>query len=442
MSFDIRAFLPNRISGQIALIIVASLLAIHVVLTTAFFLTRPDRFPDRPPDQIVTLVGLIEASPAASRPGLVAEIAKAFPHLELVLGDAAPEDPPGIGTRHADPQLDGLRHRLGPRFGVGSLSAKAPPDGAPHFVAIRLPDGAVITALLSRMPSPPPFGPVTITLLTLAISVTLLGLWAARGLTGPLRHFARAAENFSPQGELAPLPERGPYEIRAAARALNHMRERIRGLIDERTRMLAAVSHDLRTPVTRLRLRCELIEDHATRAQMLGELSHMSTMIESVLNFLRDGRSREPSAMIDLATSLQTICDQFVDSGHDVRYDGPDHVVIRAQGEELHRAITNLVDNAVRHAGRVDVKLMQDAPSVIVAIEDNGPGITDRDKDAMLEPFVRGDAARGMNHNTGFGLGLSIARAVIEAHGGTLALLDREPSGLIARVMLPQPGAP
>ena len=142
--------------------------------------------------------------------------------------------------------------------------------------------------------------------------------------------------------------------------------------------------------------------------------------------------------MIDLATSLQTICDQFADVGHHVSYDGPDHVVIRAYADELHRALTNLVDNAVRHGGKADVRVDLAASTVTVAIEDDGPGIADGGKEDMFEPFVRGDAARGMNNNSGFGLGLSIARAVIESHAGTLMLLDREPRGIVARVTLPR----
>jgi signal transduction histidine kinase len=237
------------------------------------------------------------------------------------------------------------------------------------------------------------------------------------------------------------LPERGPYEVRAAARALNRMRERIRSLIDDRTQMLAAVSHDLRTPITRLRLRCEFIEDDATRTQILDELSHMGAMVESVLYFLRDGQRRDGATWIDLATSLQTICDHFADTGHDVHYDGPDHVVVRAYADELHRAIANLIDNAVRHGSKADIRVTVAPPAVTVAIEDDGPGIPDADKEAMFKPFVRGDAARGMNSQSGFGLGLSIARTVIEAHGGTLTLRDRTPRGLIAEITLPQSDA-
>ena len=237
------------------------------------------------------------------------------------------------------------------------------------------------------------------------------------------------------------MPERGPYEVRTAARALNRMRERIRNLIDDRTQMLAAVSHDLRTPITRLRLRCEFIADETARAQMLEELAHMGTMVESVLYFLRDERRREAATALDLAASLQTICDQFADTGHDVSYDGPDHVVIRAHAEELHRAITNLIDNAVRYGNKTDVRVAVTPTLVTIAIEDDGPGIPEDAKEAMFKPFVRGDAARGMNSPSGFGLGLSIARAVIEAHRGTLTLIDRKPHGLIAQITLPPHGA-
>lgn len=437
MSWKLSSFAPKRISGQIAVIIVASLIMIHVVLTATFILTRPDPRTDRPPDQLVTLIKLVDATPAESRPRLIAEIAAAFPQFALARAGSPPE---GSAQSGHLPQFDGLQRHLGPDYQITPLRPGAVSDDGASDVAIRLKDGEFITARHSRMPTPPPLGPLGITLLSIAIILTLLGLWAARSLTEPLRRFAKAAENFSPNGGFAPLPERGPYEIRAAARALNQMRERVKSLIGDRTRMLAAVGHDLRTPITRLRLWCEFIEDHATRAQMLSELTHMNSMIEGVLNFLRDGQSQHPATMIDVATSLQTICDQFIDMGHNVSYIGPDHVVVSAQAEELHRALTNLIDNAIRYGGKAAARVTPGADSVVIAIEDDGPGIRDGDKDAMLEPFVRGDAARGMNNKTGFGLGLSIAQAVIKAHGGTLVLRDHEPSGLIAQVTLPLPG--
>ncbi len=436
MRWDIRSVMPQRISGQIVLLIVASVVVIHVVLSIAFFLSRPDRSTEGPPDQLQTLIALIDASPTEARARLVTEMANAFPRFDLALTDKAA----GIADHSVDePRIGELAHHLGPDFHVTDLGAEGPADSAGHLVAVRLRDGQFVTARFISMPRPP-FGPFTTTLLATAVSITLLGLWAARGLTRPLRHFAWAAENFSPNGEIALLPERGPYEIRAAARALNQMRERIKSLIDDRTRMLAAVSHDLRTPITRLRLRCEFIKDQAARTKMLDELDHMNSMVESVLHYLRDGQTRKTAIMLDLATSLQAICDQFADVGHDVSYDGPDHVVIRANAEELHRAITNLIDNAIRHGGKTDIRVSLDPSTVTVAIEDDGPGIPDPSKRTMFEPFVRGDRARSMNEKIGFGLGLSIARSVIEAHCGTLTLHDRQPRGLVARVTLPYAG--
>ncbi|MGO9629337.1 MAG: ATP-binding protein [Xanthobacteraceae bacterium] len=430
----LRSFSPNRISGQIAILMVISLVVIHLVLTASFFLSHHDRPFEHSPERVATLVELVAARPVETRPALLREMASVFPRFDLALVDSLPDNAVQPG---ADGELGGFAHRLGPDYRLLGLESKSPAaSGGGRLIAVGLPDGQFVTARLAPMPSPPP-SPIGITLLALSISVTLLGVWAARGLTGPLRRLAWAAESFTPNGELAPLPERGPYEIRTAARALNQMRERIKSLVDDRTRMLAAVSHDLRTPITRLRLRCEFIEDQAARTQMLGELARMNSMVESVLHFLRDGQKRQQATMIDLATSLQTICDQFADVGHDVSYDGPDHVVIRAHAEELHRAITNLIDNAVRHGGKADVRVSLTTPTVTVAIEDDGPGIPDLRKENMFEPFVRGDTARGMNNNDGFGLGLSIARSVIEAHAGTLTLLDRQPQGLIAKITLP-----
>jgi signal transduction histidine kinase len=434
MRIDVRSFLPNRISGQMALIVVASLAVIHVVVAAAIFLGRSQNAHDRPPEELVTLARLMDRAPAAERARLMQNASAAFPQLAPSLAAAAPARQQ---TAAQDWVVDAIARHLGPEFQVTRLAPAGSNDAQPP-IAVRLRDGAVLTARVAPMLSPPALGgPVLFTIMFIAISVTFLGLWAARVLTAPLRSFAAAAESFQPDGDVASLPEQGPAEIRAAARALNRMRARIKELVEGRTRMLAAVSHDLRTPITRLRLRSEFIDDPALRAQMLDELSHMNTMVESILVYLRGGNPREPATLIDVATSVQTICDQFADLGRSVAYDGPDHLAIEAHPEELRRAITNLVDNAVRHGANVTVRLAASASAVSIAVEDDGPGILDTDKESMQQPFVRGDAARGMNDNGGFGLGLSIARAAVAAHGGTLALIDRTPSGLIARVTLP-----
>jgi signal transduction histidine kinase len=265
----------------------------------------------------------------------------------------------------------------------------------------------------------------------------MLGIWAARAVTAPLRSFARAAESFSPEAQLNPLPEQGPEEVRTATRALNAMRERIKGLVEDRTRMLAAVGHDLRTPITRLRLASEFVGDPQLRHQMLRDLDQMNTMVESILIFLREGRSSNNAISVDLRAALQTVCDEFADAGYDVALAASEHTAIRAQPDELRRALSNVIDNAVRYAGRVMVSLAPTPGGVVIMVEDEGPGIPNDRKAAMLQPFVRGEPARHMDGKTGFGLGLSIASAIISAHGGNLTLHDREPRGLAVRIMLP-----
>src|SRR5438552_1572531 len=429
------SFLNLRgISGQIAALVVVSIIALHVIITASFMINRPDQ-PDPSGDrghaQIAFAAHLLGAAPAPERPRLLADIARAFPQLSLEPLPLAPAPAAGEG----EGGLHGLHRRLGLSYRIFAL----PPDGDIRRIGIALPDGAMIAANLMPDQRRPPFmgGPWMMTLLFAVISVTLLGLWAARALTAPLSSFAKAAENFSLNGGAAPLPERGPEEIRSVAKALNRMRERITGLIDDRTKMLAAISHDLRTPITRMRLRSEFIEDETHRARMLDDLDQMRAMLESVLSFLRNGRRLEAMTLADVASTLQLITDQFGDMGRKVAYDGPAHAMATVRPDDLHRAVTNLVENAVRFGAEAVIRLRVSADQLTIDVEDDGPGISDALKQNMLEPFVRGDEARNMDEAAGFGLGLSITNAIVLAHGGTLSLHDRQPHGLVVRMRLP-----
>jgi len=423
------------ISGQIAALVVASIIAIHLILTAAILIHRPDQL--APPfehghSQLVPVVQLLGAAPAAGRPALFADIARAFPQLDVKSLPAGPA--PAVDELDSF-NLRSLHRRLGRSYRIFSLAH----DEDIHKIGIVLPDGAMISARLPPDERELPFWirPWIVTLLFAAVSVTLLGLWAARALTAPLSSFARAAESFSLNGAAAPLPERGPEEIRSVAKALNRMRERITTLIDDRTRMLAAISHDLRTPITRMRLRSEFIEDEVHRGRMLHDLDQMRSMLESVLSFLRNDRKLESMTLVDIASSLQLVADQFADIGHKVAYEGPEHAMATGRPDDLHRSITNLVENAVRFGTETTIRLTMSPDTVTIEVEDDGPGICDARKDVMLEPFVRGDDARNMDEAAGFGLGLSIARATVLAHGGELSLNDRQPHGLIARIELP-----
>src|SRR5580693_4782831 len=170
---------------------------------------------------------------------------------------------------------------------------------------------------------------------------------------------------------------------------------------------------------------------------MLRDLEQMRSMLEAVLSFLRNDRKLESMTLVDIATSLQLVADQFADMGHKVAYDGPEHAMATVRPDDLHRSITNLVENAVNVGAETTIRLSVAPDMVTIEVEDDGPGISDARKDVMLEPFVRGDDARNMDEAAGFGLGLSIARSIVLAHGGELSLHDRQPHGLIVRIELP-----
>jgi signal transduction histidine kinase len=422
----------RRISVQIATLVVVPPLAIHLVLTTLFLLHRGGEPPEfeRPDHDLGALVRVIAATPAPDRPALLESIGRAFPRLAIAQVPA--EAMPSRTQDPAGPAAFALH--LEPQFKVYPLAG---PDSG--RIAIRLPDGATIAAAAGNGPSHGPMflGPWTTAFLSIVISISLLSLWAASTLTAPLSAFAKAAESFSLDGTAAPLAETGPEEIRLVARALNRMRERITALMRDRTQMLAAISHDLRTPITRLRLRSEFIEDEGQRGQMLQDLDQMRAMLESALALLRDDQAREPMTLVDLPAMLQLIRDQFSDLGHDIAFVGPSQVTVAARPDDLGRAVTNLVENAVRYGTRVRLGLAVSPNEVVVDVEDDGPGIADARKAAMIEPFVRGDDARNLDGASGFGLGLSIARSIVVAHGGTLSLHDRQPRGLTARITLP-----
>jgi len=252
------------IGGQIAALVLASTVALHLVVTTAFLISRPDRS-DTPPDgahQLADAALLLGSAEAGERPRLVADLARAFPKLGIEM-----LAPGTASVAESDNQhLRGMRRHLGRDYKAVLLT----PSVAGSRVGVELPDGTVIAGRVEGGPRPWFWGgPWLMALMTAFICVSVLGLWAARALAAPLSSFAKAAENFSLDGGAEPLPERGPEEIRSVARALNRMHERIARLMSDRTRMLAAISHDLRTPITRLRLRAEFIEDEGNRKRML-----------------------------------------------------------------------------------------------------------------------------------------------------------------------------
>jgi signal transduction histidine kinase len=450
---------PHGISGQIIALVVCVILVFQIVTAVLFALTveRPGPLPrvGSPvmADRFVSYVQILDRLPPALRPELMAIIGPISPNLAIEWHPASSISAPVENGHRLDPSEEGLlRHItrvLGPGYQVTVLPAPSASSAASGHRQLRveavLSDHSMVAALLPPL-RPPPGGPTPLTLLLFSlalIAVLLIAFlfWAARAITAPLARLAGAAESFALDRDPSPLPEgAGPYEVRAASKALNQLQSRVRTMIDNRTRMLAAISHDLRTPITRMRLRAEFIDQGETRELMLRDLDQMDRMVRAALSYLREGPSVSHRELIDIASLLQTICNDFFDLGGDVSYNGPNRLLVRCDIDEIRRAVTNLIENSLRYAGtRVTVELRTMAESLIVIdVIDHGPGIPSDVKEAMLAPFVRGDAGVfAKDRTTGFGLGLAIAKSAAEAHGGKLCLLDALPTGLVARLQLP-----
>jgi signal transduction histidine kinase len=450
--------MPRRIATQSAAVVVASVVLIHLAITAQLWLLESRVEVQRrefvPAWHFVRVV--TSARQGDERERMIAGLSRAYPSIDLTLS----RSPPSGATMTLDPaehrpplplyvEIDSnlvVKELTSETNGFASPATAAGPTGSfvgvgAHRFAVGLPDGDWIS--FTDRPPPRPqvlFGPWGTTVIFVALSSILLGLWAVRGLVGPLKAFAAAAREFDIEGEPAPLPRHGPEEVRVAASAFEAMRLRIRGLVEDRTRMLAAMGHDLRTPLTRLRLRSEFVGDDAIKAEIQRDLAAMNGMIEGALTYLTEGRHREAIGLVDLSATLQTICDGWNDLGRDVTFEGPDHLVRRVRPIAIERAFANLVDNALKFGNRCTIRLEALKGAVVVEVEDDGPGIAEADREGMLRPFVRGDVARNMDEARGFGLGLAVVKAVVDGHDGRLDLESATPHGLLVRITLPVVG--
>ena len=274
--------------------------------------------------------------------------------------------------------------------------------------------------------------------LVMAAAIIVFSWWASGWITAPLSAFARAAERLGLDVNAPPLAEDGPEEVRVAARAFNLMQTRIRSFVDDRLRMLAAISHDLRGPITRVRLRVEqMAVDDETQHKIIANLDEMAQMVESSLAFARDEATTEASQPVDLAALLATICDDAVDAGHPAEFAFAGRLVFQGRPLALKRLFANLIENAVRYGTRADVHASIDKRKLQVLIEDEGPGIPESEMQNVFKPFFRVDRSRN-KRTGGIGLGLATARTIARAHGGDIVLENRPGGGLRATVNLPR----
>jgi signal transduction histidine kinase len=274
-------------------------------------------------------------------------------------------------------------------------------------------------------------------LIGIGLAITTIAAWSIQRLTRPLSLFSNAAERLGREIDAPPVPERGPSEVRQAAHAFNQMADRLRRFVRDRTTMLAAISHDLRTPITRAKLRAEFIDDEVQQKKLLADLDEMEAMIAATMSFARDDANQEPREPTDLAEMLRHIGDEMRETGKDVTINVPDALVTDCRPQAVKRVVCNLVQNAVTYGQRATVTLTADDEQIEICVEDDGPGISPEDLERVFAPFVRLEESR--NRATGgVGLGLSIARSIARGHGGDLVLSNKSPHGLVARLLLPR----
>jgi len=300
----------------------------------------------------------------------------------------------------------------------------------------KLPNGQWLNAAYAKPPKKFVWtSPTTVSLAITAVMLSALAIIVARRIARPMRRLTHAAESLGRGEQNGHVPEEGPDDIRRTAVAFNQMQERLTRFLADRTTMLAAIGHDLRTPITTMRLRTEFIADDETRSRLLDTVEEMQAITDATLEFTQEQSVDEPTRPVDVAALVESICEDLADLGRDVRFRENGVIPYRCKPARLRRAIRNLIENALRYGHRADVSIASSAAGVDIAIEDNGPGIPDKEMDRMFLPFVRLEESRNAGTG-GIGLGLSIARTIVRAHGGDISLTNMA-NGLRAVIHLP-----
>jgi signal transduction histidine kinase len=311
-----------------------------------------------------------------------------------------------------------------------------PEEADELWLAVQLRDGRWLN-VTAVSPPPPRFGPaLAIGTILSMLSVTFAAFWAARRLTRPLEGLSAAAEQLGRSPDFHPVPEQGPEDLQRVARQFNAMARRLKALLEEQQFLLRAVGHDLRTPLSSLRIRLEFVTDEKLREKMAHTIEEMEQLTSAALEAARGGASDEPLRRIDVSALAEAICEDAAELGQPVLFRYGVEADVAGRSGELRRALQNLVDNGVRHGGAVEVSLLREPGAVTILVEDNGPGVPEEDLTRLPKPFVRLDGARN-NEAGGYGLGLTIAKAVAERHGGTLMLANKVGGGLCAGLRLP-----
>ena len=444
----LRAF-PSSLFARMALILLAGLLTAQLASlwlqwgerASVVSQARGLNFTDR----MAETIRIFEATEPSQRPATLAALKANDLRVTLIDKDqVSPNVPRGSIQAAITTRLGSEREMrsLAGQGGGGGMQRNGPGmqgHGMPmRSFDVRLNDGQwiKITFVPEAKTPPLPGDLIAQLLITLLIVITVVML-AVRQATKPLQQLALAADTLGRDLDAPPLAETGPAETRRAAQAFNRMQARIKHLVDERARALAAVSHDLRTPLTRLRLRAELVGDEQLRDQMATDMDSMAAMIDATLNYLRGLQDSEVPRPIDMNALLQSLVDDVEVLGKAITVEGIAQVPFTGRLSALRRALQNLIDNAIKYGHNAHLRIDDDATNLRIVVEDSGPGIAATELGRVTEPYYRPDAARS-RETGGVGLGLSIVKDIALIHGGELLLSNRQQGGLAATLILPR----
>ena len=310
-------------------------------------------------------------------------------------------------------------------------------SSAPYALAVQLNDGSwLVFTVPVRYWGISRAAHWLVRLTFVALSITIVTAFATRQFVRPVNRIVAAIRQFGVDPRAAPIVETGPRELRQVIATFNGMQALIQKFVAYRTMMLAAISHDLRTPLTRMRLRGEFIDDPEQQARLFRDVDEMQAMVDGALVFFRDDAAAEATTTFDLSHVLLTIANDCADQKIEVSYTGPTHAVYQGRPFALKRAFTNLVENAIKYATAPQIELSCAGTAYVVIVRDRGPGIPDDALQSVFRPYYRLDKSR--NRATGgVGLGLTVAQAIVQAHGGEIILSNRSGGGVEARVTLP-----
>jgi len=463
---------PRSLFGRLVLVLLAGLIVAQLLSFAIHMHERGELLLQasgvRSAQRVADVIGLLESVGPAERRRIVGVLSAPPLIISLDRGPIAPSDPGEAGSARAALFGAMLRRFLGSGWpvevtvdavapaeswgmhgpgGPGKGRMRMPFDPAMHspgqpalsFVSqVRLRDGTLVT-FDSRVPQETTSWPyrVLLSLAVLLAAVVVLSLVAVRWATRPLNAFADAAEELGRNIDRPPLAEAGPTEVVRAAHALNTMQARLISYIRERTGLFAAMSHDLKTPITRLRLRAELLKDPELKVKFTRDLEEMESMVGATLDFLEGVEGAESSVPVDMTALLESLQADLSETGGQVRIEGKPIRPYFGRPAALKRCLGNLLDNAIKYGGSASVKVDDNGDRLEIRIQDEGPGIPPWDIEKVFEPFYRLDASRS-RETGGTGLGLAIARGIAQAHGGRLTLENRAAGGLEARLTLPR----